>query len=170
MSSCFHLLALGLQTRVSCLTYYINAGESNSGVCVYVAGTLLTEPCSQPQVWFVSIFPSITALFIISISLYNLFQCSQHISINTTSTLLLSVKFTSKFCIWWIGKNNGFVSLWPVFSHNGRDKWPKSNMISGRTTKEMECYKGTKKIGWVILREKKAGLSKKNVCVLEARR
>lgn len=43
-------------------------------------------------------------------------------------------------------------------------------MISGRTTKEMECYKGTKKIGWVILREKKAGLSKKNVCVLEARR
>lgn len=47
---------------------------------------------------------------------------------------------------------------------------PKSNTVSGRPTKEVECYKGAKKIGWAMLREKKAGLSKKKKCVPEARR
>lgn len=47
---------------------------------------------------------------------------------------------------------------------------PKSNTVLGRIIKVMECYKGAKKIGWAILREKKAGLSKMCVCVFEARR
>lgn len=71
VSSCFCPLALGLQAY-TIMPHFLHRcwGVTHSGVCVYVAVTLLTEPCSQLQAWFVSIIPSFTTL-LVSISSFN---------------------------------------------------------------------------------------------------
>lgn len=148
MSSCFCLLALGLQSHVSFLTYYMDVRELNSGVCIYNVwqARYWLNHVPSPSFGLFQSFQVLLPYFIISISLLNLFQCSEDISINTTSTLLLSVKFTSKFCIWWIGQNNGFVSSWPVFSHNGRDKWhPKVTRFWEEPQKKWNAIKGQRR-------------------------
>lgn len=93
---------------------FVRAGESHSGVGLYVAGTLLTEPCSQLQAWFVSIILSFTTL-LVSISSFNL---SISVQSAYTNKYLFKLTINPNLCIWWIGKNNRFVS-----SCHGRDKW-----------------------------------------------